>query len=626
MPEQLQQHTTASDRFAAAVARLEQLRGYTGTAKGFWQSYLTALAEIAAAQSAVLLHAGPKDASSGWKRVIAWPGENLISAAERQFISAAGDLAEACVQHGGVFRSRPANLPVLGECRTIAVRLASVAEQETWVAGFLLVGVTDAAAEQAARQLQIASHFPAIYQVRQDTAQSEVALSHLASVLDLVALLNSHSHFMPLAMALCNEIAARHRCDRVSLGWLKGEYVRVAALSHTEKFDRKVELIQALESAMEESLDQDEILLCPPPEEQHLVTRDHERFSKSQASPHVCSLPLRVEGGPVAVLTCERASEPFHEVEVRLLSLCGEMSSRRLYELRKTDRWFGARWLDSGREAAAMLVGHEHTGPKLIGLVVAIALGILLFGKGNYRVDAPFTVRTAQTALISAPFAGFIEEVHVEPGDTVATGATLLTLDSRELLLQEASAAADQARFSREAEKAQAADKLAEARIAEAQADQARAKLGLVRFHRNQAEIKAPFDGVVVEGDLKRRLGAPVKDGDLLMKFGRTDQLFVECDVSERDLHEVKVGSRGEIAFASLPQYKFPIEVERIIPLATPKESGNVFTVRCRLTGPVQDWWRPGMTGVSKLEAGRRTYAWMLLHRTIDYLRITLWK
>ena len=117
---------------------------------------------------------------------------------------------------------------------------------------------------------------------------------------------------------------------------------------------------------------------------------------------------------------------------------------------------------------------------------------------------------------MSAPFDGYIEEVKVEVGDRVEQGAMLATLNTRELLLREAEAIADRARYLREIEKARAVEKIADMRVAEAQAEQARVKLELLRFHRNQATLLAPFVGAVVEGDLRKRIGAPVKQGDVL--------------------------------------------------------------------------------------------------------------
>ena len=80
-----------------------------------------------------------------------------------------------------------------------------------------------------------------------------------------------------------------------------------------------------------------------------------------------------------------------------------------------------------------------------------------------------------------------------------------------------------------------------------------------------------------------------------------------------------------EIAFASRPNERFPIVVERIEPLAIPEEDGNIFIVRCRVTADADAWWRPGMSGLCKIETERRSYLWMLTRRTVNFLRMKLW-
>jgi multidrug resistance efflux pump len=243
----------------------------------------------------------------------------------------------------------------------------------------------------------------------------------------------------------------------------------------------------------------------------------------------------------------------------------------------------------------------------------------------TYRVEAPFILRTENMAILSSPFEGYIEEVPARIGDPVVTGNMLLKLDTREWLLQEAAAAADLDRFTREAEKARAANELAQMRIAQAQAEQSRVRLDLVRHRIRQSAIVAPFDGVVVEGDLKKRIGAPVKQGDVLFKVARTDRMYVECSVDERDIHEIGDDATGEIAFASQPKLKFPMRIQRIEPVAQAADQDNVYVVRCAFGSPVEDWWRPGMSGVSKINVGKRTFFWILTHRTVDFLRMFFW-
>ena len=201
----------------------------------------------------------------------------------------------------------------------------------------------------------------------------------------------------------------------------------------------------------------------------------------------------------------------------------------------------------------------------------------------------------------------------------------LLTLDTRELQLEESTAVANVNRYRREAEKARAQKALADMKVAQALEDQARAQLKLVQFHAEHAQLKAPFDGVVVEGEMKELLGAPVKKGDVLFKVARIEKMYAELKVDERDVHELAADARGEIAFVTRPDLKFPIAVQRIDPVAVSEQGENVFLVRVHFPEGVSPWWRPGMSGVAKIDAGKRNILWIFTHRTVDFLRIYFW-
>ena len=614
---------TQSDQFAQASHNLDQLRRFSGPPQAFWVGYLEALALLAGARFGVLLHRSG-NGQPGWTKVGVWPQKPPVTAGAQSFVRHLDALAGAAAERdtaGQLFDGVPA---ARGDCG-IALRLETDTPQETWVGAFYHEHGADGEATLALRQLKLVANLPGFYQARRAAAEAQASLAQFASVLDLMALLNAQPRYLAVAMTLCNELAARHKCDRVSLGWLVGEYVRLQTISHTERFEKKMEAIRQLEQAMEESLDQDDLVVWPPPEGDTRITRDHNAYADAQRLKFLCSVPLRVGGVTVAVITCERNHEPFLEEEQRLLTLSTEMAVRRLSELKRTDRWFGARWAMGLRENLAKLVGVEHTWLKVTAALVAIGLGMLFFGRMNYRVEAPFILRAEDVAILTTPFDGFIEAVPREVGDVVKAGDPLLKLDTRDLLLEEAGAAADWDRYTREAEKARAANHLAEMRVAQAQVEQAQARLDMIRYRLNQAEIKAPFAGVVVEGDLRKRLGAPVKQGDALFRVARTDRLYVECDVNERDIHEVRGDATGEIAFASRPKLKFPVTLERIEPAAQSKEKDNVFLVRCEFEQPVEAWWRPGMSGVAKINVGKRTFFWVVSHRTVDFLRMFFW-
>jgi len=605
------------------IESLERMRRYPGPPNEFWPAFLEGAARLVGAVFGLLM----VQQEDSWKAMGIWPSRAPMAGRTPDLRHKMEEIAEASA-HQGSFWEEIGRLKgsKLKEA-LVAVRLKLEQEERASVALFLLHvgGDAEPELEEAVVRLSLVADIPAAYQMGRMAQQAKSDVVQFAEALDLMVLLNAEKRYLAAAMTFCNELASRYRCDRVSLGWLKAAYVRLQTMSHMERFEKKMDAVQRLEATMEEAFDQDEEVLWPRPEGSHVVVRDHEAFSREQGSKFVVSLPVRLEDKPVGVVTCERSSEPFSEEEVRGFRVLCDQAARRLGDLKRHDRWIGARVVVSSREFLSKLIGVEHTFAKLMALLVCAALAFLIFGKLPYRVEAPFILQTDDLAYLPAPFDGYIAKVHVKVGDRVGEGGPLLSLDTRELLLEESTAIANQNRYSREAEKARAQNALADMRIALALEAQAEARLDLVRYHLNHAELKAPFPGIVVEGDLEELLGAPVKKGDVLFKVAKIENMYVELKVDERDVHEVTGSATGEIAFVSRPDQKFPVKVERIDPVAVVEEEGNVFLVRAVFSEEASSWWRPGMSGVAKVNVGKRNVLWILTHRTIDFLRMFLW-
>lgn len=355
------------------------------------------------------------------------------------------------------------------------------------------------------------------------------------------------------------------------------------------------------------------------------MARDHEKFAVGQNSGHVASVPLRLDGKAVAVLTCERQAGAFSDLELQQLRLACDQAVRRLSDLKRQDRWFGARWQAAARERFAGWLGPEHTWGKVSAVFLTLVLAALFLVRVSYRVEGNFILRSDEASYLTAPFDGYIEQVFVRTGDPVVRGGPLLSLNRSELLLEESAALADLTRCQRESEKARAARTLAEMRVADALAQQAQARLDLARYHLENAVIRSPFEGVVVEGDLRERIAAPVKQGDALYKVARIDTLYAEAEVKERDVQEILGKPRAEIAFVTQPRVKYAAAVKIVQPAAVTRQEGNVFLVRLQPERGAEAWWRPGMTGLCKIPVGKRTLFWILTHRTADFLRMQLW-
>jgi biotin carboxyl carrier protein len=401
--------------------------------------------------------------------------------------------------------------------------------------------------------------------------------------------------------------------------------VRLRAVSNIEKFDRSMAAAQALEDVMEEALDQDGEIVVPVPAGSVVVARSHLDYGRTQGVAHLLSLPLRVGGQAQAVLTAERRLSPFDEAQRWEMRLICELAASRLATLQQRERWVGARWADAARSTLGRLWGVDHSLAKLAALSTVVAVLVAAVLPWSYRIDAAATLRSDDLVFVPAPFDGFLREVHVQIGDAVTQGTVAVGLDTRELMLEESMAAAEVGRFAREAEKARAVGQLADMQIALARQNQFAARLDLVRDHLAHAQLRAPMTGVVVEGELKKNLGGPVKKGDLLLKIARLDSTYIELEIDQTDIHETAPGRRGELAFVGRPDLKVALVIERIEPMSTMKDGRNYFLARARVEGAVQSWWRPGMGGTAKIDAGDRSLLWVLTHRSLRFLQRVLW-
>lgn len=493
-------------------------------------------------------------------------------------------------------------------------------------AAFLVRAPDDAERARQRSRIELVSGLLTLFELRAVARQSRNATQRMEQAMALISAVQEHSRFAAIAMAFVNEVATRLQAERVSLGFVRGRFARLTALSGTEKFARKTQLAQDIESAMEECIDQDVEVMYPNDSQQPVVTREAQELSDKHGPMHIIAAPLRDKGAPVGALLVERAMDkPWSQDEVDMLRLSLDLASPRLVELRERDKWFGARLAAGARTALAKVVGPEHTWIKIAAALGFAVIVFLALAKGAYRVGADFVVEAAVLQVAPAPFDGFLESVHVEVGDEVVADETVLaTLDTAQLRLQLAALRAGQAGYEKQAATHRRDGEVAESQMALAQADEAQAQMDLIEAQIAQARIVSHISGVVITGDLKRMLGSPVKTGDALFEVAPLDTLETILQAPEDQIADVQVGADCALAPAADPASRAKCVVTHIEPIAQVVEGKNVFRVRARLNGDV-DWLRPGMEGVAKIDAGRRNYLSIWLRPIANWVRMRLW-
>lgn len=448
----------------------------------------------------------------------------------------------------------------------------------------------------------------------------------LVPALGVLSAVNRTNRFQQFAMSMCNELSSRFACDRVSLGVVKGRYVRMAAMSHTEKFAKRMNLVRAVELAMEECLDQDTETIHPEPRGFSGVSRAAAELSRQFGSGCVITIPLRYQNKTAGAMTLERgAAEPPDAREVKQMRLIGELVAPRLMELRLHDRWIGARlgaWL---KEKAAWLLGPKHTMAKIAAILCLVAAGYLAVARGEYKVDATFVTQPVEQRVVAAPFEGFVSSAGVRPGQLLVEGETLMAeLETSELRSRLAMRRAEQRSHEKDASLARRDGKMAESQVAEAKAEQADAECSLLEERIRQAKLYSPLTGVALTGDWTKKIGAPVKQGEPMYEVAPLENMEADLYVPEEDISDIRVGQEGELAAAGRPETKIRFKVTRITPVAELIKQKNVFRVQVKLREQ-PDWLRPGIEGIAKVDVDERLLIDIWTRRAVNWLRMKLW-
>lgn len=448
-----------------------------------------------------------------------------------------------------------------------------------------------------------------------------------AQVLDCLATVLAQEPFRRAAAALANEMTRVVRCDRAAIGFLEKGYIRVRAVSHAGGTRPDERMMRHLASAMEESMEQAALLVYPRREgERPRILQAHRALARKHHNASVCSVPLARDGQVFGVMTLERIEPtPFLPDELAALEHIAALVGPVLKLQHGRDRPLRERI----RERLAAFAERLRR-PGSLGLKAGLAAGALILAgltlvPVETHVAAPARLEGSVQRVIVAPAEGYLKEATVRPGDAVQAGQVLAELAGEDLGLQRQKWESDIAQAENAFGEALARHDRAQIAIHSQRVAEARAQLGLTEQQLERAQIRAPFDGVIIKGDLRQSLGAPVKRGEVLLTLAPSGEHRVVLEVDERDIAAIASGQRGWLMLAASPGAPLAIQVNRITPVAASGDGRNYFEVEARPAEHVPGL-RPGMNGVARIRVADQA----LLARWADWLasrlRLAMWR
>jgi multidrug resistance efflux pump len=449
--------------------------------------------------------------------------------------------------------------------------------------------------------------------------------------LDLLEIAGQQTKLDGMAMAIVNELATRLACSRVSLGLTSRDgRIHLRAISHSATFKGESRLVDAIENAMEEAIDQHASVLYPQPDgRESRVTVAHRMLAEHIRIQGIQLYSLVLADGmdaPVGVIILERQNgEPFDPGTQQMAEAAAAMLGPVVALHARTDRLIAGRIVDRPAEFLSRLLGRGHVALKLGVLTVLLLIVAAISVEGDHQIVAASIVEPKLQRAIVAPFDGFLRSAEVRAGDTVKSGDLIATLDDRDLVLEKLKWASEREKLLQKQTEALAKHERTNIVVLGSQVRQAEAQASLAEEKLSRVRLVAPFDGLVVSGDLSQQIGAPVEKGKTLFEIAPLDAYRLIVNVDERDVRFLAPEQGGTIALAGIPGEPLRLAVSRIVPVTVAEEGRNAFRVEASLQ-QVDPRVRPGMEGIARITVGRRNLLWIWTHQISDTLRIMLWK
>lgn len=449
--------------------------------------------------------------------------------------------------------------------------------------------------------------------------RQDLVLEGIAGVLDA-------DTFEHAALYYVNMLASRLHCDRVVLGYVGGGELEVHAQSNSSTYSDRHALMRATADAMQEAVDQRETVCWPGHDSDSRVVVAHRELNDILGSRAFLTVPLVDRAECYGAVLFERHQEaPFTDDDILMAEALANLVGNALEEKRQAEQPLYRHVV-----RALELQLERMVGPGFLWRKVALAAVFLLslffvFAEGEYNLSADAVLEGGELRALVAPFDSYIERAGFRAGDRVEQGELLAELDTRELRLQRMSWISQMAQSQRQYEEALAKQERAQVQISHAEVKRAQAELQLVEYQIEQARLVAPFDGLVVTGDLSQRIGTVVGQGDVLFELAPSNRFRLALYVDEFRIRDVQAGQTGRLVLSALSDQEFAFTVTRINPMAEVRDGTTVYRVEADLQGG-EDMLRAGLEGVARISIDERNLLAIWTRSLRDRLSLEWWR
>lgn len=465
---------------------------------------------------------------------------------------------------------------------------------------------------------------------RRELAANQGKSERIGSVMEVLATALRRGRLQQTVFDIANHVARQLHCSRVAVGLVTDGSLRVAALSNAAWFEKNTSIMKMYKAAMEDVHDRMEPISYEAPAEAATVSvaqqdTAHARLARESGAKFILSVPLQLGAECVGILTLERnTGSGFDKAEYAWVDALASLLPAVIDQKRSAERGYLAHLREDAKKLLERLFGPRHLIWKFGASLLLILVMSMALIQMDYRVTAKTVIEGELQLSAVAPFESFVVASYVRAGDIVKKGQVLCLLDDRDLKLEQHKWGSERDQHARKLREAMANHEMSEVQILSAQVQQADAQHALVTDRINRVQISAPFDGVIISGDLSQLIGSPVELGKQLFEIAPLESYRVILQVDETEMRHMALGQLGQLMISGIVGEPIPLKVSKITPMATAKDGRNFFRVEASLD-KVPAHLRPGMEGVAKVSVGDHRLWWVLTHTFTDWLRLSLW-
>lgn len=507
--------------------------------------------------------------------------------------------------------------------------------------------------------LEAVAHQASEYHRLELTRQLELQLSGNEQLRSFALRAHAQLNLMATAMTIVNEALLVLSCERAAVLQVIGRKARLLAISGSDGFERRSEVVRSLErlgaiSAVAGPLQYPTTEELPVEIERplaayvdqghaqqlHLIPLERMIFDRSdQESGEANAI--------VGILVLERFQGTDEVSSQQVIAQFSQHAAVALDNAVLAHRWLWFRWMSNWiGEGVIRKRARAWQRSALAGLCVLVIIASLWPVRFQLAATGRINPRVRQD--IFAPAAGIVTEIHIREGEQVAEDAALLTLRSPALELQiseltgkrqateAALASARSLRLHANSTEIERARSAADEEELKATLAGLAAQYEILDQQRRALVVRSPQAGKVITRDLQQRLmGRPVNPGDLLMRIAAVDAKWqLELDLPEYRLQDLLHAQQTQsqplkirYLIAAAPVESHHATLESIRDAAQLNDARQpVIPLIAALDSETPPDARPQATVYAQIACGHRPLAFVWLHDIWEAITIRWWQ